>query len=69
MVTKPLWLSVALCPSGSLSVYLTSLSLLFPFRILSSLTGCHHIFSQLPTTSYSATTDLNTDLALSVPLR
>lgn len=33
------------------------------------LTGCHHIFSQLPTTSYSATTDLNTDLASSVPLR
>lgn len=36
---------------------------------LPDLTGCHHIFSQLPTTSYSATTDLNTDLALSVPLR
>lgn len=36
---------------------------------LSVLTGCHHIFSQLPTTSYSATTDLNTDLASSVPLR
>lgn len=35
----------------------------------SCLTGCHHIFSQLPTTSYSATTDLNTDLASSVPLR
>lgn len=35
----------------------------------SALTGCHHIFSQLPTTSYSATTDLNTDLASSVPLR
>lgn len=39
------------------------------FFFLPDLTGCHHIFSQLPTTSYSATTDLNTDLALSVPLR
>lgn len=37
--------------------------------LFSALTGCHHIFSQLPTTSYSATTDLNTDLASSVPLR
>lgn len=43
-----------------------SLSAFFP---PSCLTGCHHIFSQLPTTSYSATTDLNTDLASSVPLR
>ncbi len=40
-----------------------------PALIFFPLTGCHHIFSQLPTTSYSATTDLNTDLALSVPLR
>lgn len=43
-----------------------SLSHHHPF---SALTGCHHIFSQLPTTSYSATVDLNTDLASSVPLR
>lgn len=49
-------------PSLSLSAFL----FLFFFFCL---TGCHHIFSQLPTTSYSATTDLNTDLASSVPLR
>lgn len=45
-----------------------SVSVCFSFPP-SCLTGCHHIFSQLPTTSYSATTDLNTDLASSVPLR
>lgn len=37
--------------------------------IFPPLTGCLHISSQLPTTSYSATTDLNADLASSVPLR
>lgn len=40
-----------------------------PTPPFSPLTGCHHIFSQLPTTFYSATTDLNTDLASSMPLR
>lgn len=58
--------------SGSLFVFYKPSSLfLFPFYFFfsPSLTGCHHIFSQLPTTSYSATADLNTDLALSVPLR
>lgn len=45
-----------------------SVSVCFSFSFF-CLTGCHHIFSQLPTTSYSATTDLNTDLASSVPLR
>lgn len=51
----------SLSPSLSLSAFLS----LFFF----CLTGCHHLFSQSPTTSYSATTDLNTDLASSVPLR
>lgn len=73
---KPLWthqLSGAFCLLAhslfSSSLFSHSLSL-FPFALFFlPLTGCHHIFSQLPTTSDSATTDLNTDLALSVPLR
>lgn len=52
-----------------LCFFFTSLLSPFLFTLFLSQTGCHHIFSQLPTTSYSATTDLNTDLALSVPLR
>lgn len=74
-ITRPLWtqqLSCAFCrlPHSLFSTSQFSPSLSAPFfSLFSLLTGCHHIFSQLPTTSYSATTDLNTDLASSVPLR
>lgn len=62
-----LWFIWCFLAANSLFLFLC-LCLLFFFSP-SCLTGCHHIFSQLPTTSYSATTDLNTDLASSVPLR
>ena len=66
-VFSVVWLIWCFLPANSL-ILLLCLCLLFFFPP-SRLTGCHHIFSQLPTTSYSATTDLNTDLASSVPLR
>lgn len=66
-VFSVVWLIWCFLPANSLFLLLC-LCLLFFFSP-SCLTGCHHIFSQLPTTSYSATTDLNTDLASSVPLR
>lgn len=55
--------------SALLCLFNQLFSLQLPFYILSPLTGCHRIFSWLPTISCSAATDLNTDLALSVPLR
>lgn len=75
MVSRPPWTSWLNSAVWLLAHYLFSTNLPlsffshFTFFFSPSLTGCHHIFSQLPTTSYSATTDLNTDLALSVPLR
>lgn len=69
---QPLWMvSRPHCRLLSHSLFSTPLTFLyFPSLLtLFSLTGCHDIFSQLLTISYSATTDLNTDLALSVPLR
>lgn len=54
-----------------LILYILLLLLFFCFHLtyLAFLYWLHHVFSHLPTASYSATTDLNTDLALSVPLR
>lgn len=67
----PLDTTAKLCflSPGSFFVFFQPILPLLSFFFLLCLTGCHHIFSQLPTTSYSATTDLNTDLASSVPLR
>ena len=63
-------LSAAFCLLAYFCFFSTSCFSLLSFMLyFFSLTACHHIFSQLPTTSYSATTDLNSDLALSVPLR
>lgn len=70
-VSRPLWTHQLSGVFWLILCFLPALSLSFPCYIIPPppLTGCHHIFSQLQTTSYSATTNLNTDLALSVPLR